>query len=107
MKEETFDLFGSPWKIIYCDKIDIKDEEHSEDKFQWGLTDYINRVISIATKNKNGEDMPDSEIQLTKLHEIMHCILTTGMYCAYSDDEPLVEWLARSIYSLRKQEIIK
>ena len=107
MKEETFDLFGSPWRVIYCDKIEIEGEENCEDKFQFGITDYTNRVISVATKSKSGEDLPESEVQITKLHEIMHCLLTTGMYCSYSDDEPLVEWLARSIYSLRKQEIIK
>lgn len=104
MKEETFELFGSPWRVIYCDKIEVDDEEN---KFQYGLSDYTNRVITVATKSKSGDDLPESEIQITKLHEIMHCILTTGMYCAYSDDEPLVEWLARSVYSLRKQDVIK
>jgi len=33
MKEETFDLFGSPWRIIYCDKIEIEGEDPDEDKF--------------------------------------------------------------------------
>lgn len=105
MREETFDLFGTPWRIIYCDEIEVQGED--KDAFQYGLTDYTNRVISVATKSKTGEDLPESEIQITKLHEVMHCILTTGMYCDYSNDEPFVEWLARSVYSLRKQEVIK
>lgn len=33
MTEETFDLFGSPWRIIYCDKIEIEGEEPEEGKF--------------------------------------------------------------------------
>ena len=33
MREETFDLFGSPWRVIYCDKIEIEGEENCEDKF--------------------------------------------------------------------------
>jgi len=51
--------------------------------------------------------MPDEEIQITKLHELIHCILGTGMYGEASSDEPMVEWLARSIYSLVKQGVIK
>lgn len=44
---------------------------------------------------------------MCKLHELIHAILGTGMYGEVSGDEPMVEWLARSIYSLRKQDVIK
>ena len=47
MKEEKFDLFGSNWTIKYGDKIEIE----GENGFQFGLTDYVARVISVATKD--------------------------------------------------------
>lgn len=103
MKEEKFDLFGSNWTIKYGDKIEVE----GENDFQFGLTDYINRVISVAIKDNQGEPLPEEEVEMCKLHELIHAILGTGMYGEISGDEPLVEWLARSIYSLRKQDIIK
>jgi hypothetical protein len=51
MKEETFNLYGSNWTIEYIDKIELEAEEG----FHFGITDYINRVICIATKDGNGE----------------------------------------------------
>ena len=103
MKEETFNLFGSNWTIKFADEIVID----KEDGFQFGITDHINRVICVSTKDKESNQMPDEEIQITKLHELIHCILGTGMYGEASSDEPMVEWLARSIYSLVKQGVIK
>ena len=50
---------------------------------------------------------PKEEIEITKLHELMHCALATGMYKRDSDNESLVEWLARSVFSLRQQKVIK
>ena len=103
MKEEKFNLFGSNWTIQYGDKIEVE----GENGFQFGLTDYVNRVISVATKDNQGGDLPEEEIEMCKLHELTHAILGTGMYGEVSGDEPMVEWLARSIYSLRKQDVIK
>ncbi len=51
MKEETFNMFGSKWTIKYADNIETDDDKG----FQFGLTDYINRVICVATKNSNGD----------------------------------------------------
>lgn len=103
MKEETFNLFGSNWTIKYADKIELD----SIDGFQFGITDYINRVICIATNDGNDEQLPDEEIGITRLHELIHAVLGTGMYSEASGNEPMVEWLARNIYSLVKQGIIK
>ena len=90
--------------MIYCDSIESDEQDV---KSQWGLTDYVNRRICIATKDMENKSFPREEIEITKLHELIHCILATGRYKTVSDDEPLVEWLARSIYSLRKQKVIK
>lgn len=99
----TFDIYGTEWEIKYCDN--IKEEANDGNKLE-GLCDHSNHLISIATKKLNGEVKPQSEIELTKLHEIFHAILGTGQYIPSCEDEPLVEWLARSVYSLKKQGIL-
>ena len=49
---------------------------------------------------------PDLEIYITLVHEIIHAILDTGQYFEESQKEPLVEWIARCIISLLKQDIL-
>ena len=49
---------------------------------------------------------PDLEIYITLVHEIIHAVLDTGQYLEESQKEPLVEWLARCIISLLKQDIL-
>lgn len=49
---------------------------------------------------------PNSEIYVTLVHEIIHTILDTGQYLEESQKESLVEWLARCIVSLLKQDIL-
>lgn len=46
------------------------------------------------------------EQRLTLLHELFHAILKEGQYLSCADDEPLVEWLARSINEAIKKKII-
>ena len=46
------------------------------------------------------------DIELTLYHEIVHSILGTGNYREYSNDEPLVEWIANCLISLKKQKIL-
>lgn len=101
MKDEKFNLFGSEWTIKYVDVI-----PRDDDGFCFGLTDYVGRVISIATKGREGELIPKSELRLTKGHEIMHAILGTGCY-SVTNDEPLVEWLGRCVTSLLDQKVLK
>ena len=50
--------------------------------------------------------MQENEILITLYHEIIHAILLTGQYINSSNDEPLVEWLARCILSLKNQKIL-
>lgn len=102
-KNKSFNIYGTKWYIKYCDC--IKEEDNNGNQLD-GLCDHSNHLISIATKKLNEEDKVPSEIELTELHEIFHAILGTGQYINSCEDEPLVEWLARSIYSLKQQKII-
>lgn len=45
--------------------------------------------------------MDKSEAKITLIHELIHAILDEGQYHGSSADEPMVEWLARCLKSLK------
>ena len=93
-------LFGSKWTIQFLDKIPTDDPS----SFQFGLTDGVQRIIKVATKDREGNDFPENEIRLTVLHEVVHAIFDTGQYD--NSDEPMVEWIARCMYAILEQKIL-
>lgn len=44
--------------------------------------------------------MDKSDAKITLIHELIHAILDEGQYGNASNDEPMVEWLARCLKSL-------
>lgn len=97
-KTQKLNIFGTKWAIIYVDKI-----EAEGDGFIFGHTDSVEKIITVATKNRDGKPLPDREIELTAIHELVHAMLLEGQYNNASEDEPLVEWLAKCILSLKEQ----
>lgn len=70
----------------------------SNDKAVWGLIDYNNSEISIATKE-------EKEIPYTVYHELIHGYLyECGLGC-YAHDEVLVDWFARHIEEIDKSAL--
>lgn len=102
MKRE-FEIFGSKWTVEYVDVI----PSENENEYIFGKTWYSTRLIQVAKRDKDGNIIPKEELKLTFLHELMHAILGTGQYNGYSQDEPHVEWLARCIYSLLQQKVLR
>lgn len=101
LKNRSFNIFGSKYRIKFVDN--VLDEESN---WIYGKTDASSKEILISTKLSNGKDVQENEILITLYHEIMHAILLTGQYINSSGDEPLVEWLARCILSLKNQKIL-
>ena len=101
MKEKKFNLFGSNWKINYVPK--VKD---SENNWLYGDASGMKRDIRVSLKDDNNKPLPQEEVEIAELHEIMHAIFMAGQYHNCNNDEPLVEWCARCIYSLKKQGIL-
>ena len=95
-KDRTIDIFGSKWKLKFVDKIDLEDDSNPD-----GITDANKRLIAISTNQS------DNEIIITLLHELIHAILDTGQYLNSSQNEPMVEFVARSLYSLTKQRLMQ
>ena len=101
LMNKSFNIFGSKYRIKFVDN--VLDEESN---WIYGKTDATSKEILISTKLSNGKDVQENEILITLYHEIMHAILLIGQYTDYSSDEPLVEWLARCILSLKNQKIL-
>ena len=102
MTNKRFNIFGTKYNLVYSDHIDVEDK----DRFVWGDTDSRIHKIRIATKDINDKEICRDEREITELHEIFHAILSEGQYSSCNQDEPLVEWLARCVHSLKKQGII-
>jgi len=103
LKDFTFDIFGTKWKVEYVDRVPVDDELD----FRFGECDPVAKKILVAKMNRDGDDFLDErEIRLTLLHEITHAILSDGGYKNSNMDEPLVEWIAKCILSLREQDKI-
>lgn len=95
-KDRTIDIFGSKWKLKFVDKIDLEDDSNPD-----GITDANKRLIAVSTNQS------DNEVMITLLHELIHAVLDTGQYLDSSQNEPMVEFVARSLYSLTKQGLIQ
>ena len=102
MKDKRFNIFGTKYRIKF---MDVVPNDNSEN-FTWGDTDGRIHVIRIATKDINGKPIPEDELDITIKHELMHAIFSEGQYSSCNTDEPLVEWCARCIHSLKKQGVL-
>ena len=101
LKNKSFSIFGTRYRIKFMDK--VLDEEGN---WVYGRIDTSSKEIQVSIKLSNGKDVQENEILITLCHEIIHAILLTGQYMRSSEDEPLVEWLARCILSLKNQKIL-
>ena len=97
---KQFDIFGTIFTIKLVDTVDEEDK-----LLHYGITECNTKEIRIRKEVMKAKQS-DSEIYLTLVHEIIHAILDTGQYFEESQKESLVEWLARCIISLLKQDIL-
>lgn len=97
---KQFDIFGTVFTIKLVDTLDEEDK-----LLHYGITEGNTKEIRINKEVINAKQ-PDSEIYITLVHEIIHAVLDTGQYLEESQKESLIEWLARCIISLLKQDIL-
>ena len=101
LKNKSFNIFGTKYRIKFVDNV-----LNEEGDWTYGKIDTHSKEIQVSIKLSNGKDVQENEILITLYHEIIHAILLTGQYVNSSSDEPLVEWLARCILSLKNQKIL-
>lgn len=103
-KTIPFNLFGTSWTIKFVKKT----ESQGRDKhWIFGNSSLLEKTIKVSVKDREGKDVDAESIQITALHELVHSIFTTGQYLDETKNEALVEWTARSIYNLYKQEVLQ
>jgi len=100
--KSSFSIFGTRYRVKYVDKVDVEEGQ----PYRFGETDTIKKVIEVSTKDYEGRDLTAEEIEVSFFHELMHAVFFEGQYLNQNEDEPLVEWCAKCVRSLRKQGII-
>ena len=93
LHNKKIDIFGTKYTIKIVDKLE------NENSRCYGMTHYDSLIIEIARYIGNTKSS-NEEMTRTLLHEINHAIFATGQYLQTNNDEPLIEWFARCMYSL-------
>ena len=102
---KQFDIFGSKWTIHIVDSIEPEVDEDGYKHHYAGMTHNVTQKIEIA-RTVREEKLSNEIMYKTLIHELIHVICNTGAYFNYSNDEPFVEFMARGILSLLKQNLI-
>lgn len=102
-KDFSFELFGTTWNVKFIEK----SKELEDGKYELGNSNYMTNTITVSTHDADGNPLSEENVKLTLFHEIVHSIFATGSYISSTEDEPLVEWTARCINSLLKQQIFE
>lgn len=103
-KEKKFEIMGTKYIAEFLGE--VKKDNEEDGIVSEGLCNSANRSIKVVTKKPDGKDLPKEDIEKNFLHELFHAILDEGQYLEQSNNEPMVEWLARCTYSLLKQRVI-
>lgn len=101
-KNRTIKIFTNKYKLQFIDRLQADKEEN----FAFDETNSARSIIKIATKGPDDRPLSDDVIEQTLIHELIHAILNEGQYLSLSDDEPLVEWMAKCLKHLIDQQVI-
>ena len=93
LHNKKIDIFGTKYTIRLVDKLEDKNSRYD------GITHHDSLIIEIARYIGEAK-VSNEEMIRSLLHEINHAIFASGQYLQTNNDEPLVEWLARCMYSL-------
>lgn len=104
-KDRKFKMFDETWYIKYVDHAPLTPDQ-DEDAFNGGLISPTRRTIFISTKWPDGKPISKESVENSLRHELAHLILLSGQYLSCYNDEPLVEWIAKSLGILLKQHVI-
>lgn len=103
IKNKTVNIFGTKYKILF---VDNANPDIGEGEYSFGICDSTRFIIRISIKDIDGKPLSEDIIKISLLHELFHAILNEGQYRGSSDDEPLVEWLAKCTNSILNQKVI-
>lgn len=104
-KDRKFKFMDSVWTIKFVDRVELLDEQAPE-ATNFGLCDADRSLITIGLKDADGKPYRKEQVIQTLRHELMHMIMFEGQYLTCFTDEPLIEWLAKSVRVLLKTGIL-
>ena len=88
---------------FFGEKIHVKFVNKVIDKGVWcfGMCDDDdNSTILVSLYTKKNKPVSDNAIKVTIIHEMFHIIMNSGQFQRYSQNEPFVEWMAKSTYEI-------
>lgn len=91
-----FSVFHTRYGIIETESPTPLDDGAS----QYAVCKSQEYVIELTRTTVEGKPIPTSEREKMLVHEIVHAILNEGAYTDESNNERLVEWLARNVYDI-------
>lgn len=103
METKKFKIFGEPWKIKWVKCITNPD---NPEQWRWGETNNATHLIRVSQECIDGTPIPFRTQEITRFHEMVHVMLDEGQYCQESQNEALVEWLAKCLVSLKEQNML-
>lgn len=104
-KNKKFTFMDSVYTIKFVDRVLLMKGQDKEST-NFGTFDPDSKEILIGLKDKNGRPFSERQIKNTLRHELMHMVLFEGQYLGCYSDEPLVEWLAKSIGILLMNKLL-
>lgn len=87
-----FQFFGNIITVIFEHLVKIDD-----DNVVLGYAEPWTYVIHVSLYDPHDNPIPEKQIKTTIVHEMVHLFLDSGEYGKYSNNEPMVEWLAKCI----------
>lgn len=104
-KNRKFKFMDSVWTIKFVDRVELMDGQDPEST-NFGTCDADKRTITIGLKDRGGKPYPKEQIMQTLRHELMHMIMFEGQYLVPYSDEPMIEWMAKSIGILKRSDLL-
>ena len=104
-KDRKFKFMDSVWTIKFVDRVELLDDQ-GPTATNFGLCDADRRTITIGLKDIDGRPYRKEQVIQTLRHELMNMIMFEGQYLPCFNDEPLVEWLAKSVGMLLKAGLL-
>lgn len=98
---KKFNIFGTTYKVQWVDRL-----TDDNGYFLFGKQFSVDKVLKVNTKITDEKTpLPEDEVELSYYHELVHAILYEGGF-HQENNEPLVEWFAKCLRSLKKQKAI-
>lgn len=89
---------------VFNTKYDVEFREEplplENGSYEFGVCKSAETIIAVSNNDINKKALGKQEYEKNAMHEIVHAVLNEGGYNNSSDDEPLVEWLARCMYDI-------